>query len=135
MTKKDLKVVFGTIIFMACLSSGMSAVAQTAVGTSLQRVTRGPLLIEGIPDIPVDLQDRLQQYQNSRSASLADWLPSGEGMLVTTRFAETSQIHRVDRPGGVRSQLTFFDEPVRGASVSPAASVNGFLYLIKHPAH
>jgi dipeptidyl aminopeptidase/acylaminoacyl peptidase len=129
MLNKDHKIISRTIIFVACLLSGVTTVAQTAGGTSPQRVTRGALLIEGIPEIPADLQERLQQYENSRSASLADWLPSGEGMLITTRFADTSQIHRVDRPGGARSQLTFFDEPVRGASVSPAASVNGFLYL------
>lgn len=129
MTNKNFKSISRVVIFMACLMSAVTAAAQTATAASAQRVTRGPLLIEGIPEIPADLQNRLQLYENIRSASLADWLPSGGGMLVTTRFAETIQIHHVDRPGGVRRQLTFFDEPVRSASVSPAASVNGFLYL------
>ena len=128
MENKEIKIFPIVIAFTVYLLVGMTVVAQTQTATSPQRVTRGPLLIEGIPEIPADLQERLQQYENSRSATLADWLPSGEAMLVTTRFADTTQVHRVDRPGGIRRQLTFFDEPVRGASVSPSESINGFLY-------
>ena len=37
-------------------------------------------------------------------------------MLITTRFADTNQIHLVKAPGGDRRQLTFFPDRVLGAS-------------------
>jgi dipeptidyl aminopeptidase/acylaminoacyl peptidase len=40
-------------------------------------------------------------------------------MLIATRFANTPQIHRVRMPGGARTQLTFFDEPVTFATWEP----------------
>ena len=46
------------------------------------------------------------------------WHPTKREMLIRTRFAETMQIHRFG-PGGDRTQLTFFADPVRGASYSP----------------
>lgn len=95
---------------------------------SRERVEKDNLVIEGIPEIPERIQQRLNQYLNTRSASLQDWLPSGEGMLISTRFAETNQIHLVRAPGGARRQITFFDEPVGDASVCPNPEVNGFLF-------
>lgn len=92
-----------------------------------ERVERGNLVLEGIPEIPQSFATRLEQYQNTRSAGLAGWLPGG-GMLISTRFAETSQIHRVDRPGGARTQLTFFSEPVGGGTPSPNPEMDGFLF-------
>jgi len=74
--------------------------------------------MENIPPVPESLKDRLNQYQNVRSAYLEDWLPRG-GMLISTRFGETSQLHKVSMPGGTRYQLTFFDEPVGDAAVCP----------------
>ena len=40
-------------------------------------------------------------------------------MLVLTRFAETTQVHRVNAPGGARTQLTFLDDRVLEASPRP----------------
>lgn len=88
------------------------AMAQDA----LERIERGNLVIEGIPEIPQAVSDRLQQYENARSAYFTGFTEDG-GMLITTRFAETSQVHKVDEPLGMRRQLTFYDEPVEGAAV------------------
>lgn len=93
-----------------------------------ERIERGNLVIEGIPEIPERIQDGLRRYQNTRSASFAGWLPAGGGILISTRFGETSQVHLVQEPGGARSQLTFFDEPVRGANPSPNPEMNGFVF-------
>ncbi len=95
---------------------------------SQRRVERGNLVIEGIPDIPDRIRDRLHPYQNTRSASLRDWLPDGGGILISTRFGQTSQIHLVATPGGARRQITFFDEPVGGAWTCPDRNVRGFLF-------
>lgn len=70
----------------------------------VERIERGNLVIEGIPEIPTEVADRLQQYQNVRSASLSDWLNDSSGVLISTRFGETSQIHKVIMPGGTRQQ-------------------------------
>jgi dipeptidyl aminopeptidase/acylaminoacyl peptidase len=102
--------------------------ALPVLAAEVERVERGNLVLEGIPEIPPSLMERLDQYQNIRSAALADWHPSGQGILISTRFGETSQIHWVKNPGGARRQITFFDEPVRGASSSPADQFNGFLF-------
>lgn len=93
-----------------------------------QRREVGSLIIDGIPDIPSRIVERMNQYQNVRSASFLDWNPQGPGMLISTRFAETSQVHFVERPGGARQQLTFFKEPVFGGSYDPGAGRRGFLF-------
>jgi dipeptidyl aminopeptidase/acylaminoacyl peptidase len=88
----------------------------------------GNLVIDGIPDIPARIVERMNQYQNVRSAAFLDWNPNGPGILISTRFAETSQIHYVERPGGARQQLTFFKEPVGGGRYYPGKDRNGFLF-------
>ena len=121
MTKKFLlsRLILGLLIL------GLSASAATA---EVERIERGNLRIEGIPEIPATVSDRLGQYQNTRSARLADWMPVGGGLLISTRFGETTQLHVVATAKGARRQITFFDEPIGGADVSPDPQVNGFLY-------
>lgn len=94
-----------------------------------ERVEDGNLVLEGIPEIPQQLTERLQQYQNTRSAFFAGWHPSGEGILIGTRFGETGQVHWVKSPGGARHQLTFFDEPVSGVAVSPNPDLHSFVFM------
>ena len=82
------------------------------------RVTEGNLVMEGIPEIPTSVKERLRQYQNVRGHGFSDWADTG--ILVSTRFGETSQVHSVRAPGAARKQITFYDEPVGGGDVSPA---------------
>lgn len=82
------------------------------------RITQGNLVLENIPDVPAAVSDRLRQYQNVRGHGFSDW--ADEGILIGTRFGETSQVHHVKTPLGARKQVTFYDEPVGGGSVSPA---------------
>ncbi len=81
--------------------------------------TEGALVIDGVPPIPAEVSERTQQYGNTRGATLFDWAPDGSGVLIGTRFGETTQAHFVAGPGADRRQLTFFDEPVAGASFDP----------------
>ena len=69
---------------------------------------------EGVPPVPESIFERLHPYQNVRSAAFCGWAPDGEGVLIRTRFGNADQLHRVARPGAVREQMTFFDEPVTG---------------------
>ncbi len=79
----------------------------------------GALVYDGIPEIPKSLTQQLHQYNQVRSASLVDWRADGSGLYLTTRFANTTQLHRVDRPLGARYQLTFDEEPVSSVAVCP----------------
>ncbi len=80
----------------------------TQTFSQVERKEVGNLIMENIPDIPQQLKDRIFQYQNTRSASFQDWLHNDEGILISTRFGETSQFHKVKMPGGSREQITFF---------------------------
>lgn len=110
---------------MRTLFLAAAALAALAVSASAQtapaREERGALRVENVPVTPPDVSERLRQYVNTRSAGFADWLPDG-GVLISTRFGDTVQLHRVDQPMGARSQLTFFEERITGAAVKPGAS-------------
>ncbi|GMV95643.1 MAG: peptidase [Phycisphaerae bacterium] len=77
------------------------------------------LVVEGIPPIPASLSGEVRRYTEFRAAALADWHPTAREMLIITRFASTAQLHRLKFPGGARTQLTFFDEPVGQARYEP----------------
>ncbi len=76
---------------------------------------------ENVPAVPKELLERLRQYQNMRSAEFRGWSPDGRGILIRTRFGDTSQLHRVYEPGGRREQVTFFEEPADGEFLNKAA--------------
>lgn len=75
---------------------------------------------QNVPVAPAELWERLTQFQNIRTAAFSSWSPDGRGMLVSTRFGNSVQLHRVYEPGGRREQWTFFDEPVGGRFVPQA---------------
>ena len=104
-------------LFIASLLSSAAALTQTPV-TSRQV---GTATLENVPEIPAEVKDSVQRYQNYREAVFRDWLPDGS-MLITTRFGATSQIHRVAAPGADRTQITFFDEPIADAETIPGTS-------------
>ena len=77
------------------------------------------LVADGVPAVPISLVEEAQRYSNSRAAGLASWNPVRREMLISTRFADSYQIHMVKMPGGARTQLTFFPEPASGAEFNP----------------
>lgn len=85
------------------------------------------LEVTGVPPIPKSLIERTNQYQNVRGAGVLDFDPAG-GLYISTRFGNTAQVHHVAMPGGARRQLTFFDEPVSGASPDPRPGRAGFVF-------
>ncbi|CAN5574802.1 S9 family peptidase [soil metagenome] len=92
-----------------------------------QVITPGEtLVVEGIPEIPASIAEATARYTEARSAGFAGWHPTQREMLVSTRFGTSAQIHHVAMPGGARTQLTFFNEPVGGVSYQP----NDGSYLI-----
>ena len=80
------------------------------------------LVADQIPAVPLDMVERTRPYMEYRTASFVDWDPKTRAMLVSTRFADTSQLHRVASPMGQREQLTFASEPVYSARYAPDGS-------------
>ena len=76
------------------------------------------LVADGLPPIPAGLREEVRRYTEFRTAGFVAWNPLKREMLISTRFANTAQLHRVRAPGADRTQLTFFDEPVGEASWS-----------------
>lgn len=77
------------------------------------------LIAQGIPDITKDLSNAVKKYSEARGAGLSAIHPNGNEIIINTRFGSTAQLHRVVMPLGMREQLTFFDEPVAGATYEP----------------
>lgn len=108
-------------------AAGLLCAAACTTPTTAPPNVFGQLVIEGVPRLPAALVTRLEAYQNTRSAVFLGWL--GDGILISTRFGNTAQLHRVDEPLGMRNQVTFFEEPVAAAAVSPDPDTEGFLYV------
>ena len=86
-----------TVLFAALLAA-LPAFAQNA---EAKREVVGNRTSENIPAIPAELLEQLNRYQNTRGAGLAGWTKDG-CLLISTRFAETAQVHRVCQPLGMR---------------------------------
>lgn len=101
------------LLVLAAVTS--TAVAQTPAPTVRQI---GTARLESVPEIPAEVSDAVQRFQSDRAAVFRDWLSDGS-MLIATRFGQSQQIHRVTAPGGARTQITFFAEPVAAAWAIP----------------
>jgi dipeptidyl aminopeptidase/acylaminoacyl peptidase len=109
------------------LTTVMAIAAVTAVSHAAVE-ERGNLVLDNIPEVNTPLTTRLEDYMNSRGASFVDWLP-GDGLLISTRFGDVEQLHRVMTPMGDREQLTFFREPITVARTPHTAVAPGFAFL------
>ena len=94
------------------------AAAVPALAQPVERREIGNQILENVPEAPPAIRESLARYQNARSAFFDDWAPGG-GMVITTRFGNTNQLHLVAAPGADRSQITFYDEPVAGGQTLP----------------
>lgn len=77
------------------------------------------LVADGIPPITAELQAEAARYLEFRTAVFNDWHPTRREALITTRFADTMQLHEVRGPGAARRQLTFLAEPVSRGQFQP----------------
>lgn len=93
--------------------------AQPEAGSAETVPVPGSMLTRGVPPIPAAAVEDLRPFENIRSARVEDWHPRERRLLITTRFAQTRQVHEVDRPAGARRQLTFYEEPVANALYRP----------------
>jgi len=114
------KGIWGLLLGLTSAFVAVTADAAKDAQHTVERIERGNLVLEDLPPVPDEIAERTYRYQQTRSAVLAGWLGRAEdGLLISTRFGDTAQVHRVARPEGMRSQLTFFAEPVSSALPSP----------------
>lgn len=112
--KKMLTLVVG----LSALGGSLLALADVA----RTEANNGNLVMEDVPEIPHSIVADLKRYQSTRSAAFRGWDAEGDGIFISTRFGDVSQVHYVGQPGGARTQLTFFDEPIGGLSRQPEGS-------------
>jgi dipeptidyl aminopeptidase/acylaminoacyl peptidase len=108
----------------AAVAAAVLASAVTALSLHAQAATLPlpeALVADGLPPIPAAIAYATERYTNARSAGFLDWHPVNRELLITTRFANTNQVHTVATPMGARRQLTFFDEPVGNGTYDPVA--------------
>jgi dipeptidyl aminopeptidase/acylaminoacyl peptidase len=74
-------------------------------------VETGTLIYDGIPAPNPYEAARLGPWLEARSASFLGWQADG-ALIITTRFANVAQIHRVRSPLGMREQITWSTEPI-----------------------
>jgi dipeptidyl aminopeptidase/acylaminoacyl peptidase len=108
-------------LICAVLDTPSAASTSPAAASTRAPATRqvGQLVLSGVPEWPAELSARMQQYLNARGAGLQDVRDDGGAVLITTRFADTSQLHVVSQPLGMRRQLTFGTEPIDGGFFVP----------------
>jgi dipeptidyl aminopeptidase/acylaminoacyl peptidase len=108
------KAPYRSLLAAAALScAALSAPARAEDDKTL--VPGDNLVVEGLPKIPLSLVEGVGRYTESRAAAFLSWNPKKREMLISTRFADTNQVHRLKMPGGARTQLTFFPDRVAGA--------------------
>ena len=95
------------------------AIAQLATAPASTVAPNENLAADNLPPVPADIAAQAQRYTEFRSASPYDWHPQKRELLISTRFADVPQVHRIVMPGGARTQLTFFPDRVSGASYHP----------------
>jgi len=110
---KFFSMFLAAILAVVLLSSAMVFAQSAAIAPNENLVS------EGIPAIPAALAETVDRYTQFRSASLSSWHPTRREMLISTRFADTPQVHLVKFPLGSRQQMTFFPERVGGATYQP----------------
>lgn len=113
----------GCWLFVAVAACGVARAQSTAPTIPVPATIRA----EGVPPIPTSVGEALGRYQNIRSASFQDWASDGSGMYIITRFADTPQVHFVEKAGGARTQLTFLKDRVLSVHARPKH--DQFLYV------
>ncbi|MEP7264411.1 MAG: alpha/beta fold hydrolase, partial [Bacteroidota bacterium] len=101
------------LLFLSVLIAKSLSAQQTMIEVPDNLVT------ENIPLLPASLVGEVKDFTEARAASFVDWHPVKKEMLITTRFANSNQLHYVKFPGGDRKQITFFEDAVSSATFEP----------------
>jgi hypothetical protein len=121
------------LLWLAAASLLVSAHAQqpaAAQQTDGAQPSSDALLREGSDASDPAQSDALDAYQHSRSAHSVGWLQDGS-LLISTRFGDTWQVHRVTQPLGMREQLSFAAAGASEAAARPYSN-DEFAYIEPH---
>ena len=118
MSYRSRRVLVTPLAGLLSLAAAASVHAQAAAAPAPSAVIKPGenLVTDGLPELPAEIADAVGRYTEFRSAGLASWHPTKREMLVSTRFADTNQLHEVRFPLGARRQLTFFPDRVGNSS-------------------
>ena len=114
LTVRRVRTQFVALLCSAGLACGAALVAAATIET------RGALVLDGVPAHSAGVES-LDRWLVGRSATFQDFMSDGS-VLVTTRFADAEQVHRIAMPRGAREQLTFDNDPVAGAGAAPVGT-------------
>lgn len=98
------RMMIGALLVGAALPAAAADVARPAALTA-----------DGMPAVPEALAAASRPYMEARSAGFAGWNARDRSMLIATRFANVPQLHKVATPLGMRRQISFEVEPLRGS--------------------
>ena len=120
-SKRAIPKIRNSLSFFVAVLISVSYSQHSIVASDAQPVP-APVAMEltSVPDVPNKIATEVARYQNVRSAAVVDWV--GDSLLIVTRFGDTSQLHLVRSPLGMREQITFAEEPIGGALVPPIAA-------------
>src|SRR5580658_6966232 len=113
--------------------AGAEALEMPLPVQGLPAQSRGALIFDGVPAGDPNLGARLADYLEGRDASFLAWLPDNS-LLISTRFGDTAQVHRVIAPLGMREQLTWYPDPITQVLTAPSGAADGFVFLKEHEA-
>ena len=113
-----MKKYFFTFCFLGVISALSSQESRTE--------NNGNLILEDIPAIPNSIKEDLSKFQNVRSAAFRGFNNQNEGLFISTRLGNVSQLHLVKSPGAARNQITYFQEPIGSVAMHPTQSSIAF---------
>jgi dipeptidyl aminopeptidase/acylaminoacyl peptidase len=113
-----MKKYFFTLCFLVVVS--------TVSGQETRTENNGNLILEDIPAIPGSIKEDLSKFQNVRSAAFRGFNNQDEGLFISTRFGNVSQLHLVKSAGAARNQITYFQEPIGSVTMHPTKSSIAF---------
>jgi dipeptidyl aminopeptidase/acylaminoacyl peptidase len=122
-----------TCLIVACLlgachtGAGMAQTAPDSAPPPGSEPAATPLQRDGLPDPQPQVEATLPHYLQWRTARFVDWLSDGS-LLISTRFGDTEQIHRVHAPLGMREQVSFAPGGVSAGLAQPYAN-DTLIYL------
>lgn len=108
-------------LLCAAASTGAAGAAEAQPPASAPPVSAPPapaLLRDGLAEPAAPFRASLQPYLQWRAARFIDWMADGS-VLISTRFGDTTQVHRVAAPLGMRAQLSFAPGGVLEAAARP----------------
>lgn len=77
------------------------------------------IVVDGAPAVPQELVAATAPYLQARHANFLGWNAADRSMLIKTRFGGSDQVHVVAKPDGDRRQISFENEPILAAALSP----------------